>query len=694
MEYSLNNLSKKAIFPFLRINELIDKLNLIGFEIDELLIQTSPFNSYCENIKVAIKIPSNREDLLLEKNLLTELSTIFFFKQSINWKESKKIYFFLLKQKYFQYYKYKEIKIESELSSLLFYNIELKNFPISSFSPLWIQHKLLDLGFFPKNNLEDLITLINSEWGQLFNFFLFSKPNLKNDEFPHFFVTKINSQESFVDLNGNNHEISPGSIVLKDNSNNILTILGLQNSLKNSNNNKSKNVFIQGIFYNIYENKLLLSSLNNKISLRSFRKLFLENFKFSFQRILTLLEIIYSISIIPIVYSLNNNSIILKKNKILKIRTNSFLFLLNIKKIDLTIFEKIGLKVICKTKQEFYCTIPDYRNDLLREIDLLEEYSRFIGYENFIEIVPKKEKMILKKKNENILFIKQFFLNFGFNEVVTNSLEDKKKEKINSIKLNNPLNNEFSILRTNLLLNLIDIFENNVRNNFQVKNFFEIGRVFTIEKNNIIESEKIAGIFQLEVIKKSKTPTIEWFFAKGIIEHFLFSFGYENIELENFSLSSSIFNKKKSVILKSQNTVLGIFGELNSTLERKNSSKYSTYIFELNLDSFNFCKINSKIKLLKEISKYPTIIKDFSFLIKKEKNISLLKKEIKFICNYLKSFYFFDIYFDAQNSNNINLGIRFTFQSNTETLTNEIVEKEMKKIQLFLITKFEIELKK
>jgi phenylalanyl-tRNA synthetase beta chain len=692
MEYSLNNLSKKAFFPFLRINEIVDKLNLIGFEIDDVIIQTSTFNSSCEKIRLTIKIPSNREDLLSEKYFLIELSTIFFFTLLNNWNELKKNYSFLLKQKYFQYSKYNEIKIDSELSSLLIYNIQVKNFSPSffSFSPLWIQSKLLDLGFSTKNNFEDIITLVKSEWGQTFNFFSI---NLEQHELLSFFLKQIECEDNFLDSTGNTYELRSGSIVLKDQKNNILTVLGIPNIITKEKEEKISQIFIQGIFYNIYENKLLLNSLNNKISLRSFRKLFLENFKFSFQRILTLLEIVYSLSIVPTVYSLNNSSINLKKNKILKIKKNSFLFFLNIIEIELPIFEKIGLKIICKTKEDLYFSIPDYRNDLIREIDLLEEYSRFVGYKNFCEIIPKKEKTLFKKTNENIIFIKQFFLNSGFNEVITNSLEDKKKEKINSILINNPLNNEFSNLRTNLLSNLINIFENNIRLNFQAKNFFEIGRIFTIEKNNIIESEKIAGIFQLEILKKAKTPTLEWFFAKGLIEQFILSFGYESIEFEPLSFSSSLFNTKKSIILKSKNVVLGIFGELNQLFEKKNNLKYSTYLFELNLDSFNFCKVVSKIKIVKEISKYPTITKDCSFLINKEKDLSLLKMELGSICNYLKTFHFFDIYFDEKNSKNVNIGIRFKFQSKNETLTNEMIEKEMQKIYFFLIQNFEIELR-
>jgi phenylalanyl-tRNA synthetase beta chain len=445
---------------------------------------------------------------------------------------------------------------------------------------------------------------------------------------------------------------------------------------------------------------LQFDSRKTNLSYRSFRKIFLENFKFSFQRLLTLFEIIYDFSLCSKIYIKNEKSVQLKNQKIIKIKFISFLFFLNIpkEKVDFSIFEKASLKKICQTETECYFSIPTFRNDLNREIDLIEEYCRFLGYQEIQEILPKKYIFSGENKKENKKWIKEFFFNHSFFEVLTNSLDEKENK--NSLFLKNPLNKEFTLLRTSLLPKILEIFEFNLRTNLERKNYFEIGRVFLKENKKIIEIEKIAGLFQLERNKKTKGPNTEWFLAKGFIEKFCLSFGYQDITFELVS-SKDLYlfpfsHEKNTIFLKYGTIYLGIFGQLNSftkSFEQKYPSKYSTYFFELNLMAFPFSQLKSKIKPFIPFSKYPTISKDFSFLIQKNIEFSKIKKEIWQICVFLKKVEFFDIYFDQLSIEKVNIGIRLVFQSNKETLTIEMIEKELIKVKTILIQKFQVEFK-
>jgi phenylalanyl-tRNA synthetase beta chain len=466
---------------------------------------------------------------------------------------------------------------------------------------------------------------------------------------------------------------------MKDKTNRILTVLGLINPLISEHFLATKEIFFQSTFYNIEPNSL--GSKN--FSLRYFRKIFLEMFKRSFQRLLTLLEINSSISIVPKIFIFIGKSIILKENKILRCRQSLFKFFLNLESANLSIFKKSGLKIICKTKDALYFSIPNYRTDLKREIDLIEEYTRFSGYQNLEQIFPKKEQKILKQNITS--FIKDFFINYGFNEIITNPILDKNKEVLTSLGLKNPLNNEFAILRTSLLLKLIEIFENNLRLEFEKKNFFEIGRTFKKENNKIIESDKLAGIFQLERIKKSQTANIEWFIAKGFLEKFLKLFNHKNLIIEQNFKNLSFFHEKKSILIKIDNRIIGIFGEISPKLEKYKTYKYSTFLFELDLSFFKNWRKKSLIPVYQEYSKYPSITKDLSLTVTKKIDLVDLKKQIQGTSKILKRIEFFDLYFDEKNTNIFKIGIRLEFQSNFQTFTSQQIEDEMKGIdQLFL----------
>ena len=79
MEYSLSTLTQNSKANNLKTSEIINQLNLIGFEVDSIFTEKSIENLFLDNIRLLIKIPANREDLLNERFFLNELSTILLF---------------------------------------------------------------------------------------------------------------------------------------------------------------------------------------------------------------------------------------------------------------------------------------------------------------------------------------------------------------------------------------------------------------------------------------------------------------------------------------------------------------------------------------------------------------------------------------------------------------------------------------
>lgn len=676
MEYSLQKLNENFEVKFLLKDFFIEKLNLIGFEIDQIKKEKDTNNEFLDNTKIIIKIPANRQDILVEKFFQHEISSIFLIKVYYLWENIKKTYFFLLKKKYFQNYNYKSITIDSTVPEILLVNISVKNFT-THFSPRWIQKKLINSGHEVKNNFQDILKLINLEWGVPFSFSVLPIENLNKENESTIFTKLLKKKENEKEY-----------IVLKTKKNSLVNTFNDEDFLPTD--KEIKNITIQTFYYDIDETNLNLGI--PKFSVKLVRKNYLQNLKNSWQRLLTLLELIYEITIDSQIYSTRLLKIVeLKSTKILKLRLSFLKIILNLPIVDFKIFEKAGLKIICKTPREIYLEIPYFRKDLNREIDLVEEYSRFVEYNNFDDIFPKKDFAYSKRNNENINFIKQYFLIHGFNEIQTNSFDDNKKQTDFSIVIKNPLTTEFGILRSNLLSKLLDSFEKNLRLSMIQKNFFEIGRVFEKSEKKLIEQQKIAGIFHLPSFYSTEKSISNWFIAKGFLENFLQNFGYFNITCEKLPFENPYFHLTKSIIIKQNNEVIGFFGEINPKLENLKHKKFFTYIFELNLHYLQKWRMNSSIRNYKEYSKYPSIIKDFSFLTNSTINFSNLKQMIKENSKNLKSIKFFDIY--STKKNNISIGIRLEFQSFIGTLIKEEIETSLKTLQELVKLKFDIDLK-
>jgi phenylalanyl-tRNA synthetase beta chain len=670
MEYSLNYLNFISNLKELTITELINSLNLIGLEVDEFTKKIIKPKYSLENLKIILKIPSNREDLLIEDFFLEEISLIFFFEIFYLWKKISKNYNFLLKQKYLEYSNYSTVFIEEKLGSVTTYCFEIENFRNHS-SPSWVRTKLQNQGIEIFNNYNDLINLVILEWGQPINRF----PLATSSSFSQYRLERLNSiNTGFPD----------GTIVMKNEKEEILIILGMLNT--NLIKNSSQKLLLEISFYDIEKNQLDITLSNPKISLKYFRKMFLEKIKFSFQRLLTLTEILEYGLLLPVKYFTPKQKFSLSTEKILLLKKQSIRNILKIENVEEKIFEQVGLNIICKTPNDFYLKVSNSRKDLSREIDLIEEYSKFYGYKNFREIFPEKQLKREKSFLKTISFLKQYFLNFGFHEILTSSIQEHFD--INSIQISNPLTKESSYLRTSLLPKLLDTYAQNLRYSSVLNNFFEIGRVFKKHKFQIFEENKIAAVFQFPQNTNLKQNSTDWFSAVGFVENLLKNFGYLEITKKPLFSSFTFVYPNRSILLKNGQKILGIFGEISPNYEKFNSLKKPTYFLELNLIYLNNYQYSSIPKVYNEYSKYPKITKDISCLLEKTTKFHNLKKFLEKNIQFLKNIIYFDIYFDKNDPNFVNIGIRFEFQSDTTTLTNEIIQEEIISIKKLLVSQF------
>lgn len=693
MDYSLQHLNKIINLKNLSLTNFVEKLNLIGLEVDNVTHEKVLTNNFLENIRLLIKIPANRENLLNEVFFIDEISTIFLVEIYETWNLLKSKYFFLLQKKYTEYSYYSIVPISSEQKNIITYLFEIQNCNITT-SPSWLLNKLLNFKLTPSNLINDIMNVVFYEWGQNFNRI---DASLLSDRNPlDLKLEYLTNLTSYYDIQQKELKtLYPGTVVLKKkNTDEILSVFGLFTSSNQtfSKNEETISFFLESTFYDIHVNSLELNTLRSKISLKHLRRSCLESFKYSFQRLLTLLEILTYCKIISTKYVTKIEKAEVKSTKILRLQRKNLFYFLRINYPDLVIFKKAGLELVCQTKSDYYFKIPMFRQDLTREIDILEEYSRFIGYKNFEEIIPKKQTTYNKKLFEQKTFIKNFFLHHGFNEIITNPFLDSENMNQISVTINNPLNNELFSLRRLILSKLTTIFEINSRLHYSTTNFFEIGRTFKLNNQKIIEQDKLAGIFQLPALNQQKNTSTDWFVAKGFIENFLFHFGYKSITIKKINTKNSFFHPTRTILFCQKNKVLGLFGELHPSLikEKYSHLRSPAYVFELNMNYLKECKMSSEIISFNEYSKYPVITKDLSFVMDKNINFNLLKSFIFSKSSYLKKVIFFDIYFDETLFNKVNVGIRLEFQSNEKTLTNDLIDIELNKLKELIIKEFAI----
>jgi phenylalanyl-tRNA synthetase beta chain len=339
-------------------------------------------------------------------------------------------------------------------------------------------------------------------------------------------------------------------------------------------------------------------------------------------------------------------------------------------------------------------------DDIKREIDLIEEIARLHGFNNFATILPDlcrigKEDFSYQIRKK----ITSHFLNEGFNEVITYSLLNSINK--GEISIINSLSKDYSLLRSTLLPNLIQLCQENSNQANSSLEAFEYGHVFFYSNPFLsIESEQIGGVFGAVKTKTewSNNPTIlSWFEAKGKLEQL-----FQKLNLSVYwkaglpKLYKEILHPyRTSKLCLSPGLGLGIFGQIDPILANKYNISPSLYLFEFNLEIIKNDYKYKKLLNYNIYSLYPKVFKDLSFLISKKITFTKIKHLIFSLApKLLISIELLDEYKGISIPKTMkSLCIQFTFQSDEKTLLTKEVEEIIKNIKFVLIEQFNISIR-
>nr|YP_009502063.1 phenylalanine tRNA synthetase [Porolithon onkodes]ASB29665.1 phenylalanine tRNA synthetase [Porolithon onkodes] len=358
----------------------------------------------------------------------------------------------------------------------------------------------------------------------------------------------------------------------------------------------------------------------------------------------------------------------------------------------INILTKLNFQVQ-KTLQKIIISIPAERlNDINHEIDIVEEIGRIYGFKNFRDKIPLFEKRLPHiHKDVSCTKIRKILRSSGLHEVINYSLI-KQSEKID-LTIINPLNQELTTLRKNLLENLLKSKKYNIDQKNKSFEIFEIGTIFTKRLLNpeIIESKHLGCLLGDNSFNRlnwrNKSSEITWHQAKGQIEEFLEKIQAKiiwstemnsNNFIEEHHLTQYI-HANRSVYLNNQNKTIGIFSQLSNRMAHKLDINQTLFFLELNiLDLLQAIEIKKHLKFrYSTYPHYPQITRDLSIRFKNQismkvitEKIDRIKHEDKFMIESVK------VINEYYNNKDIKtLCLRIIYRSSEKTLTNQEVQR-------------------
>ena len=700
MQISLKWINELVNIKTIKLDDLIEKLTLGGFEVEEIL-EVEINNK--KQITLDISATANRSDSLSIQGISTEIAALL--NQSIDI-STYSITFKDWKQIILNYTNILPPDQNCEiLSSVIVENLTDQTVP------KWITQKLISSGIVPSNSLLDFQNYILLETGYPFTFYDFDKlcSKLGHSKFS-LSISKAKKNQEFIAANTNSYKLNDSILLVQANQIPI-SIAGIIENQEFTYSKNTTSLLIEGSIFKAAKIRQQSRNLGLRTDRSTRYEKSLKNTYLleSFYRLILVLRIAnpnLSCKLQTITKTIEQTPkpILLRYEKINEILgpisqlPNGNLEYLDVKKIENYLNRLNFTSVLNERKKYWEVEIPHFRTeDIKREIDLIEEIGRLHGFNNFLITLPKlkkigKEDVSYKTRKK----ITSCLLNLGFNELIHYSLVSEKTFVDNKIKLINPLVSDYSSLRISLLPNLIKTLEENLKQGNLVINGFEYGHVFFPNRQGKFEEkEVVAGIFggfETKLSWSESEKALTWFEVKGKMEQ-LFKQLNLAVKWKNKSENSmnQIFhNFRNAELFLTDGIQFGSFGQIHPILAKKLNISSKIYLFELDIEVIqNQMQVNQLI-MSKEYALYPKIIKDISFIIQENVSFNELQETLYYNgTEILSEINLLDEYTGKSiPDQHISLCLQLIFQSNQKTLQNKEIEKILKNIQLVLTKKF------
>ena len=561
-------------------------------------------------------------------------------------------------------------------------------------SPDWLKNRLRSIGITPKNNVVDATNYVLHELGQPLH--AFDAAKIKGNKIV---VKTLPKGTKFTTLDGVQRTLNDDDLMICD-TEKPLCIAGVLGGQNSGVTESTSSIFLESAFFNPVSVRKTAKrhNINTDASFRFERGIDIDNVEYCLKRAALLIHEIAGGDITSDIVDIypkkkDDYHVFLTFDKINKLIGQEIP-----KDTIKSILASLDIKVKNVTESGLGLSIPFYRVDVQREVDVIEEILRVFGYNN-VEFKEKLNASIAPTskfedyKVQNI--IGNFLASKGFNEILANSLtspaynklsEDIREEQ--TISMLNPLSTDLSVMRQSMLFSGLEAIAHNSNRQMHNLKIFEFGKTYHQYQTQREEKKHLSILVtgnRLEDTWTTPPKKADFFYLKAIVENLLNRLGLTHLISQ--PASSDILSEGISLLLA--NKAMVSLGVVKKSILKEFDIKEEVLYADFDWDHILEAIVNSKI-IYKEIPKYPEVTRDYALLVDEQVSFKqiydiALQTERKFLTNVNL--------FDVYNGENLPEGkksyaVSYTLQDENGTLTDKQIDKIMNK----LLQRYESEL--
>lgn len=604
-----------------------------------------------------------------------------------------------------------EVIVENQEACPRYSGIVIKGVTVDA-SPEWLQNRLQLIGLRPINNIVDITNFILHELGQPLHAFDLSE--IKGDKV---IVKTLPEGTKFVTLDEVERTLDSSDLMIC-NAEEGMCIAGVFGGLHSGVTKKTTDVFIESAYFNptSVRKTARRHGLNTDSSFRFERGCDPNNTLYVLKRAALLIKEIAGGQITGDIIDIYPTVIEEPKVELSLAKVNSLIG----KDIPIetvrSILKSLEISILKEEEGVLSLSIPTYRVDVLRDVDVIEDILRIYGYNN-VEISENVKSNLSYKQASDVSYALQNLISeqltgCGFNEILNNSLTKSAyytdlitypESKL--VQLKNPLSNDLNVMRQTLLFGGLESVAYNINRRNSDLCLYEFGNCYSYDSEKVKPEIKLSGYAEeqrLALFVTGNMVSNNWAHAdektsvyelKAYVENILVRLGISLRKVVFGALTDDIYSAGISIQTQAGRK-LGTLGIVQKKIRKQFDIDAEVYFAELSWDQL-LKEANSNKVTATEISKFPAVKRDLALLIDKSVQFSeIVKIAFDSEKKLLKDVTLFDVY-EGKNlpAGKKSYAVSFFLQDENKTLNDKQIDAIMKKVQANIESKLGAQLR-
>ena len=293
---------------------------------------------------------------------------------------------------------------------------------------------------------------------------------------------------------------------------------------------------------------------------------------------------------------------------------------------------RLGCAVAATDGDALHVTVPTARADLAREIDLIEEILRLVGYDKVPATLPPLRAAPVSTADDRPDRARRALAAAGLAEAITFAFQARERgaalrlpagdRRADPVALKNPMSADQAVLRTSLVPNLLAAVARN--RNFGVPDvaLFEVGSVFwRADRADGLCDEPVHACVALAGARPAwlgEARAWDVFDARGLAETLLGALSTGAVRLVAGSPAAPVepyLHPGVSARIQLDGVDVGVLGEVHPETREAFGVEVPVFVAEIDLSKVGAAGAGAPVRQMRAIPRHPGAARDVSLLL-------------------------------------------------------------------------------